>query len=72
MRVSIDQRIYEMNREQYRATLRFAKAEVKHGIYAIEKCDVCILQNRKIESPFYLRQQVKRLEEKGYKVHWNK
>ena len=72
MRVSIDKKVYEMNREQYRATLRFAKAEVPHGIYGIEKRDVLILQNRPIESPFYLRQQVRRLEEKGYKVHWNK
>lgn len=72
MRVNIDGKIYVLNRDQYRAMLKVAKSEVPHGIYALEKRDVCILQNRKIETETYLRQQVKELEKKGFKVYWNK
>lgn len=72
MIVNLGEKTMIMNREQFRATLSVAKDSIPHGIYAIEKNGTCVLVKRRIESEFYLRRQVKALEEKGFKVYWNK
>lgn len=71
MRVILDNRVYEMNRKQFRAVLEVAKKAVKHGIYAIEKSGLAEMKKDTFDSGEDLRKAVAEYESKGVKMHYN-
>ena len=49
MKVKVANRMYQMNRKEYKGLLKVAKEQVPFGIYALEKADYAELRCDKCE-----------------------
>ena len=70
MKMIIKQKVYQMNRKQYRETLKVASRCVKNGIYAIEKGEIGELKNEVYKSADELKKSVRGYEKQGFKVYY--
>lgn len=70
MRVIVGNSVYEMNRSQFKATLKAAKKCVKCAIYAVEKDSICELKKELYRNKESLLAAVGKYVEKGFKVYY--
>ena len=71
MRVKVANRMYQMNRKEYKGLLKVAQEQVPFGIYALEKADYAELRCDKCDSITQLKELIRRFKKQGFKVYSN-
>lgn len=71
MRVKVANRMYQMNKKEYKGLLKVAKEQVPFGIYALEKADYAELRCDKCNSITQLKELIRQLKKQGFKVYSN-
>lgn len=71
MKVKVANRMYQMNRKEYKGLLKVAKEQVLFGIYALEKADYAELRCDKCDSITQLKELIRRFKKQGFKVYSN-
>ena len=71
MRVKVANRMYQMNRKEYKGLLKVAKEQVPFGIYALEKADYAELRCDKCDSVTQLKELIRQFKKQGFKVYSN-
>ena len=71
MRVKVANRMYQMNRKEYKGLLKVAKEQVSFGIYALEKADYAELRCDKCNSVTQLKELIRQFKKRGFKVYSN-
>lgn len=71
MKVKVANRMYQMNRKEYRGLLKVAKEQVLFGIYALEKADYAELRCDKCDSITQLKELTRQFRKQGFKVYSN-
>lgn len=71
MKVKVANRIYQMNRKEYKGLLKVAKEQVLFGIYALEKADYAELRCDKCDSITQLKELTRQFRKQGFKVYSN-
>ena len=71
MRVKVANRMYQMNRKEYKGLLKVAKEQVSFGIYALEKADYAELRCDKCDSITQLKELTRQFRKQGFKVYSN-
>ncbi|MBS6775356.1 MAG: hypothetical protein KH239_09700 [Eubacterium sp.] len=71
MKVKVANRMYQMNRKEYKGLLKVAKEQVPFGIYALEKADYAELRCDKCDSITQLKELIRRFKKQGFKVYSN-
>ena len=71
MQVKMANRLYRMNRVEYKGLLQIASEQVPVGVYAIEKKDYAELRNDKCQSVTQLKNLIRQYKAAGYIVHAN-
>lgn len=71
MRVKVANRMYRMNKKEYKGLLKVAKEQVPFGIYALEKADYAELRRDKCDSITQLKELIRQFKKQGFKVYSN-
>ena len=71
MKVKVANRMYQMNRKEYKGLLKGAKEQVLFGIYALEKADYAELRCDKCDSITQLKELTRQFRKQGFKVYSN-
>ena len=71
MKVKVANRMYQMNRKEYKGLLKVAKEQVLFGIYALEKADYAELRCDKCDSITQLKKLTRQFRKQGFKVYSN-
>ena len=71
MKVKVANRMYQMNRKEYKGLLKVAKEQVPFGIYALEKADYAELRCDKCNSVTQLKELIRQIKKQGFKVYSN-
>lgn len=71
MKVKVANRMYQMNRKEYKGLLKVAKEQVLFGIYALEKADYAELRCDKCDSITQLKELTRQFRKQGFKVYSN-
>ena len=71
MQVKVANRMYQMNRKEYKGLLKVAKEQVLFGIYALEKADYAELRCDKCDSITQLKELTRQFRKQGFKVYSN-
>ena len=71
MKVKVTNRVYSMNRNEFKGLLEIASEQVPFGIYAIEKKDYAELRADHCKSITQLKSLKRQFKAQGYKVYAN-
>lgn len=71
MKVKVANRMYQMNKKEYKGLLKVAKEQVPLGIYALEKADYAELRCDKCDSITQLKELIRQFKKQGFKVYSN-
>lgn len=71
MKVKVANRMYQMNRKEYKGLLKVAKEQVLFGICALEKADYAELRCDKCDSITQLKELTRQFRKQGFKVYSN-
>ena len=71
MKVKVANRMYQMNRKEYKGLLKVAKEQVLFGIYALEKADYAELRCDTCDSITQLKELTRQFRKQGFKVYSN-